>query len=64
MLQFFIARQPDDSHSALSENLDQHVATENFLTSCILTQSRIDDSARVMISHARNVNNYRDRNKV
>ena len=39
-LQFFIPRQPDDSHSASPEDLDQRVTAKNFLSAGKLTRSR------------------------
>ena len=51
-LQFFIARQPDDSHSAAPENFDERVAAKQLLTAGKLTKRRIRDVVRALVSHA------------
>ena len=50
-LQFFIACQPDNSHSASPENLDQRVAAKDFLSAGELTRRRVCDIARALVSH-------------
>src|SRR5436190_18667226 len=50
-LQFFIACQPDNSHSASPEDLDQRVAAKNFLSAGELTRRRACDIARTFVSH-------------
>src|SRR5712692_12120811 len=50
-LQFFIACQPDNSHSASPEYLDQHVAAKDFLPVGELTRGRGCDIARAFVSH-------------
>src|SRR5712692_6547967 len=50
-LQFFVACQPDDSHSASPEDLDQRVATKDFLSAGELTRRRVCDIARTFVSH-------------
>src|SRR5437870_3233346 len=49
--QFFIARQPDYSHAALPQNLDQGVAAKNFLSAGKLAQRRIRSGAGRVITH-------------
>src|SRR5213080_4871647 len=39
-LQLFVSRQPDNSHSASPEDLDQRVTAKNFLSAGKLTRSR------------------------
>src|SRR5437868_3340004 len=39
-LQLFIAREPDNSHPASSEDLHQRIAAKNFLSAGKLTRSR------------------------
>src|SRR5205809_6961045 len=50
-LQFFIACQPDNSHSASPEDLDQRVAAKDFLSAGELTRRRRCDIARALVSH-------------
>ena len=50
-LQFFIACQPDDSHSASPEDLDQREAAKDFLPVGELTRGRGCDIARAFVSH-------------
>jgi hypothetical protein len=50
-LQFFIARQPDNSHSAPAEHLDQLVAAKDLLSAGELTRRRRCDTARPLVSH-------------
>src|SRR5438132_2724695 len=50
-LQFFIACQPNDSHSASPEDLDQRVAAKNSLSAGELTRRRTCDIARAFVSH-------------
>jgi len=50
-LQFFVARQPDYSHSASPEDLDQRVTAKNFLSAGKLTRSRAYDIACAFVSH-------------
>src|SRR5437867_4345636 len=50
-LQFFIACQPDNSHSASPENLDQRVAAKDFLSAGELTRRRVCDTACTFVSH-------------
>src|SRR5713101_1658571 len=50
-LQFFIACQPDNSHSASPEDLDQRVAAKDFLSAGELTRRRACDIARAFVSH-------------
>src|SRR5262249_44282751 len=50
--QFFIARQPHDSHSAAAQNLDQGVAAEEFLTAGKLTLRHVRGAAGSFPAHA------------
>src|SRR5438034_9233671 len=50
-LQFFIARQPDNSHSASPEDLDQCVTAKNFLSAHELTRCRAYDVACAFVTH-------------
>src|SRR5712692_7466533 len=50
-LQFFIACQPDNSHAASPEDLDQRVAAKDFLSAGELTRRRRCDIARALVSH-------------
>src|SRR6266567_9545303 len=50
-LQFFIACQPDNSHSASPEHLDQSVAAKGFLSAGELTRRRTCDIAQAFVSH-------------
>src|SRR5438093_2371440 len=50
-LQFFIACQPDNSHSASSEDLDQRVPAKDLLSAGELTRRRRYDIARALGSH-------------
>src|SRR6266481_1789923 len=50
-LQFFIACQPDNSHSASPEHLDQSVAAKDFLSAGELTRRRACDIACAFVSH-------------
>src|SRR5881394_2783489 len=50
-LQLFISRQPDNSHSASPEDLDQHVTAKDFLSACKLTRCRHRDAAGALVSH-------------
>src|SRR4030095_15436450 len=50
-LQFFIACQPDNSHSASPEHLDQRVAAKDSLSAGELTRRRACDAARAFVSH-------------
>src|SRR5450759_4274168 len=42
-LQFFVARQPDNSHSPSTEHFDQLVTAKNFLSAGKLTRCRAYD---------------------
>src|SRR5881296_3813626 len=50
-LQFFVACQPDDSHAASPEDLDQRVAAKDFLSAGELTRCRRYDITRALVSH-------------
>src|SRR6266513_6107295 len=50
-LQFFVVRQPDNSHSASPQDLDQSVAAKDFLSAGELTRCRRCDTARTLVSH-------------
>jgi len=50
-LQFFIARQPDNSHPALAQNPYHRVAAENFLTTGKLPLSGLHCGAGGIIAH-------------
>ena len=50
-LQLFIVRQPDNSHSASPEDLDQRVTAKNFLSAGKLTRSRAYDIACAFVTH-------------
>src|SRR2546423_1660545 len=50
-LQFFIAREPDNSHSASPEHLDQRVAAKDSLSAGELTRRRACDAACAFVSH-------------
>src|SRR5206468_8594058 len=54
-LQLFIACQPDNSHSASPENLDQRVAVKDFLSAGEVTRRRRYDIARALVSHPNSV---------
>src|ERR1700750_2287743 len=54
-LQFFIACQPDNSHSAAPQDLDQRVAAKDSLSAAELTRRRFRDAARVLVSHLRKI---------
>src|SRR5213593_4170002 len=54
-LQFFVACQPDNSHSASPEDLDQRVAAKDFLSAGELTRRRVCDIARTFVSQLRSV---------
>ena len=49
--QLFIARQPDYSHSASPENLDQLVTAKDFLSAGKLTRRRRGDTPRALVNH-------------
>ena len=57
-LQFFIACQPDNSHSASPEDLGQRVAAKNFLSAGELKRRRVCDIARALVSHLDRVLHY------
>src|SRR5436189_1521441 len=50
-LQFFIACQPDNSHSTSPEDLDQRVAAKDSLSAGELTRRRACDAACAFVSH-------------
>src|SRR6266516_1035662 len=50
-LQFFVTCKPDDSHSASPEDLDQRVASKDFLSAGKLTRSRAYDLASAFVTH-------------
>ena len=50
-LQFFIARKPDNPHSASAEDLDQRVTAKNFLSAGKLTRCRAYDVACAFVTH-------------
>src|SRR2546430_1340170 len=50
-LQLFIACQPDNSHSASPEDLDQRVAAKDSLSAGELTRRRACDIAQAFVSH-------------
>src|SRR5260370_24145174 len=50
-LQFFVACQPDNSHSAAPKDLDQRVAAKDSLPPGELTRRRRCDTARALVSH-------------
>src|SRR4029077_883539 len=50
-LKFLIARQPDNSHSASPEDLDQCVAAKDFLSAGELTRRRRCDIACAFVTH-------------
>jgi hypothetical protein len=50
-LQFFIACQPDNSHSASPKDLDQRIAAKNFLSAGEVTRRRACDIACAFVSH-------------
>src|SRR5439155_19954999 len=50
-LQFFIACQPDDSHAASPEDLDQRVAAKDFMSAGKLTRCHCCDTTRALVSH-------------
>src|SRR5439155_25892792 len=50
-LQFFVACQPDNSHSTSPEHLDQRVAAKDFLSAGELTRRRACDIACAFVSH-------------
>src|SRR5436309_14765166 len=54
-LQFFVACQPDNSHSASPKDLDQRVAAKNSLPAGELTRRRRCDTARALGSHLNSI---------
>src|SRR6266536_185828 len=50
-LQFFIARQPDNSHSASPKDLDQRVTAKDFLSADKLTRCCAYDVACAFVTH-------------
>src|SRR6266481_7576673 len=58
-LQFFIACQPDNSHSASPEHLDQRVAAKDFLSAGELTRRRACEAACAFVSHLDRVSSLR-----
>jgi len=50
-LQCFVACKPDYSHPASPEDLDQRVASKNFLSARKLTRSRAHDIACAFVTH-------------
>src|SRR5260370_30202600 len=50
-LQLFIACQPDNSHSASPEHLDQRVAAKESLSAGELMRSRSGDTPHALVSH-------------
>src|SRR5437773_12532856 len=54
-LQFFIACQPDNSHSSSPEDLYLCVAAKNFLSAGELTRRRACDIACAFVSHLQRV---------
>ena len=62
-LQFFIPRQPDDSHAAPPEDFDQRVAAKELLTPGELAEGRVRDIARALVRHARSVSTTWPRRK-
>src|SRR5437764_1897531 len=50
-LQFFVACQPDNSHPASAQHLDQRVAAKDFLSAGELTRRRACDIAQAFVSH-------------
>src|SRR5947207_2639541 len=63
-LEFFIACQPDNSHSASPEDLDQRVAAKDFLSAGELTRRRACDAARLLISHIEKISIVKRERKV
>src|SRR5439155_3214898 len=63
-LQFFIACQPDNSHSASPEDLDQRVAAKNFLPVGELTRRRACDAACALVSHIEKISIVKMERKV
>src|SRR6266478_2899756 len=63
-LQFFVARQPHNSHSASPEDLDQRVASKNFLSAGELTRCRVCDVTHALVSHLGNISVIRIERKV
>ena len=50
-LQFFVACQPDNSHSASPKDLDQRIAAKDSLPAGKLMRRRACDIARALVSH-------------
>src|SRR4029453_16985461 len=63
-LQFFIACQPDNSHSTSPEHLDQRVAAKDSLSACKLTRRRACDAACAFVSHLDRVSIVKRERKV
>jgi hypothetical protein len=63
-LQFFVACQPDNSHSTSPEHLDQRVAAKDFLPAGELTRRRRYDSTRALVSHIDNISIIKMERKV
>src|SRR5437016_156701 len=62
--QFVIAREPNNSHPATSQDLDQRVAAKYFLPGSELAQGCTCNIARGVVSHDRRINSVRLRRKV
>src|SRR5260370_15025426 len=56
--QFFVACQPDTSHPASPEDLDERVAAKDLLPAGKLTRRRVCDIARALVSHLDRVLHY------
>jgi hypothetical protein len=50
-IQFFIARQPDNSHSSLAQDLEQGVAAKDFLPAGVLPLSHIQSGTGSGVTH-------------
>ena len=63
-LQFFVACEPYNSHSASPEHLDQRVAAKDFLSTGELTRRRRCDIAGAVVSHLDSVSLIKMERKV
>ena len=54
-LQFFVARQPHNSHSTSLKDFDEGVTAKNFFSVSKLMQCRCCDAARALASHLGNI---------
>src|SRR4029450_6621606 len=63
-LQFFVACEPYNPHSASPEDLDQRVAAKDLLSAAELMRRRFRDAARLLISHIEKISIVKRERKV